>query len=394
MMECGDHQVFLLLPEIQDYDIDRVLDRLLANWRKSGLAELADVFCEFGKVHTASSEEEQKSWIVAVDDEEEVRSQISRILTERGMNVTGLSSGEELLGFLRENQPGLVLLDTEMPGMDGIETLKRIKREVPMENQPPVLLVSETDDPEMEDRGLRLGAADILKKPFGDSILIHRVENVLEMTRLQRTLSAEVMRKTRESETLSLQAARALMEAIDEKDRTTKGHSSRTAEYAREIAQRYGYSWGRQNEVYLMGLLHDAGMMHVPDEILNKPDRLNEEEFAVIRTHAERGAGMLSQIVSMPALADGARWHHERFDGTGYPDGLAGSEIPEAVRILSVADAYDAMTSHRSYRDILPQAEVRRELETGKGTQFDPVFADIMIAIMDEDPDYLKKEPQ
>ena len=143
-----------------------------------------------------------------------------------------------------------------------------------------------------------------------------------------------------------------------------------------------------------MALLHDAGMMHVPDEILNKPERLSEEEFAVIRTHSERGAGMLSQIVSMPALADGARWHHERFDGTGYPDGLAGSEIPEAVRILTVADAYDAMTSHRSYRDILPQAEVRKELEAGKGTQFDPVFADIMIAIMDEDPDYLKKEPQ
>ncbi len=138
----------------------------------------------------------------------------------------------------------------------------------------------------------------------------------------------------------------------------------------------------------MMGLLHDVGKIGVPDAIINKPARLTEPEYDVIKTHTVMGAKILNNINEMPELVTGARWHHERYDGSGYPDGLKGTDIPEQARIIAVADAYDAMTSRRSYRDRLPQATAREELVSGRGTQFDPVFADIMIGMIDEDSDY------
>jgi len=139
-------------------------------------------------------------------------------------------------------------------------------------------------------------------------------------------------------------------------------------------------------------LLHDVGKIGVPDAVINKPGRLNDEEFEQIKKHPVLGDKILKKIREMPKLAIGARWHHERYDGTGYPDGLAGKDILEEARIIAVADSYDAMTSNRSYRGFLPQEKVREEIEKGKGTQFDPVFADIMLQIMDEDKDYKLRE--
>ena len=165
-------------------------------------------------------------------------------------------------------------------------------------------------------------------------------------------------------------------------------HSVRVAEYAKEIARRYGYDQKRQDDIYMMGLLHDVGKIGVPDTVINKPGKLTDEEFAQIMIHPELGAHILEKIIEMPLLKVGAHWHHERYNGTGYPDGLAGNEIPEEARIIAVADAYDAMTSHRSYRGVLEQAAVRKELENGKGTQFDPVFAEIMLQMIDEDKDF------
>ena len=187
----------------------------------------------------------------------------------------------------------------------------------------------------------------------------------------------------------SVHIVQTLAEAIDAKDTYTHGHSSRVAEYAREIARRAGYSEPVQNEIYMMGLLHDVGKIGVPDAVINKPGRLDDDEFAQIKTHPEKGAKILG---SLPELVTGARWHHERFDGSGYPDGLKRLDIPEEARIIAVADAYDAMTSNRSYRRGMEQSKVREQIEKGKGTQFDPRFADIMIAMIDEDKDYDMRE--
>ena len=142
----------------------------------------------------------------------------------------------------------------------------------------------------------------------------------------------------------------------------------------------------------MMGLLHDVGKIGIPDAIINKPAKLTEEEFAIIKEHPKKGAQILEHIIDMPELSVGAKWHHERYDGRGYPDGLSGIAIPEEARIIAVADAYDAMSSRRSYRDIIAQEKVRSEIVNGKGTQFDPYFADIMLEMIDEDKEYLMRE--
>ena len=191
---------------------------------------------------------------------------------------------------------------------------------------------------------------------------------------------------------MNLQVVSALATAIDAKDTYTNGHSSRVAEYSKMIAERAGYSNAEQNEIYMMGLLHDVGKIGVPDEVINKPDRLTDEEFELIKKHPVIGSRILERIKERPKLATGARWHHERFGGGGYPEGISGDEIPEEARIIAVADAYDAMTSRRSYRDEMPQDKVRSEIEKGIGTQFDPKFARLMIEIIDEDADYNMRE--
>ena len=142
----------------------------------------------------------------------------------------------------------------------------------------------------------------------------------------------------------------------------------------------------------MIGLLHDVGKIGVPDEVINKPGRLTDEEFDKIKQHPSVGSKILENIKAMPGLSVGARSHHERYDEKGYPDRLSGNDIPEEARIIAVADAYDAMSSYRSYRDKLPQDKVRSEIEAGKGTQFDPVFADIMLKMIDEDTDYSMSE--
>ena len=198
--------------------------------------------------------------------------------------------------------------------------------------------------------------------------------------------------QTQMSERLSLQMVSALARTVDAKDSYTNGHSQRVADYSKEIAKRLNKSEEFQKEIYYMGLLHDIGKIGVPDYIINKTERLTHDEYSTIKTHPEIGAEVLQDITEMPNLYYGARWHHERYDGKGYPDGLRGDQIPIEARIIAVADVYDAMTSKRSYRDVLPQSVVRSELARAKRTQLDPFIANIMLEMMDEDPDYNMKE--
>lgn len=195
-------------------------------------------------------------------------------------------------------------------------------------------------------------------------------------------------RKSKRSRERMIHVVASLADAIDAKDAYTNGHSRRVAEYSKEIARRFGYDEGAQNRIYMMGLLHDVGKIGVPDAVINKTGKLTDEEFEMIKAHPGIGSRILENIREMPELSAGARWHHERYNGKGYPDGLAGDDIPEEARIIAVADAYDAMSSNRSYRNTLPQEVIRGEIEKGKGGQFDPTFADIMLAMIDEDKDY------
>lgn len=181
---------------------------------------------------------------------------------------------------------------------------------------------------------------------------------------------------------------RALAYTIDAKDRYTSGHSQRVADYSLAIAKRMGKSEEEQKIVYYAALLHDVGKIRVSEEVINKPGKLTEEEFNQIRVHPVSGYHILKDIHEDVRVAYGAKYHHERYDGTGYPNGLEGENIPEIARIIGVADAYDAMASNRSYRNALPQEVVRSEIEKGRGKQFDEKIANIMLQMIDEDKNY------
>lgn len=228
-------------------------------------------------------------------------------------------------------------------------------------------------------------------------ILIILRKNELETLRgqLENTIGKqtdELIMQQKEMKSLLMQTVTALSEAVDAKDRYTSGHSRRVAEYSRMIAERMGKSREEQDEIYRAGLLHDIGKIRIPVEIINKASKLTDEEYNIIKIHSITGYNILRGISGSKLIALCAKYHHERYDGKGYPNGLSGEKIPEAARILGVADSYDAMTSNRSYRKALPQAVVRGEIEKGRGTQFDPEIADIMLEMIDEDKDYTMRQ--
>ena len=331
-------------------------------------------------------------WVIVVDDDETNLKMAGHILSRAHMRVTAMKSGRALLDYIREREvPDLILLDIKMPGIDGFETLTAL-RTIDKGRHVPVIFLTADEKEGTEVKGLTLGAMDFIKKPFVPEVLTLRVRHMIDLDHLQRKLEDEVEKKTRENERLFLHVVSSLASAIDAKDTYTNGHSDRVARYSREIARRAGYEGNRLEDIYMMGLLHDVGKIGIPDAVINKPARLTDEENDIIKTHPIMGARILGNIKEMPKLANGARWHHERFDGRGYPDKLSGENIPEEARIIAVADAYDAMTSHRSYREPLPQDVVRAEIEKGKGSQFDSRFASIMLEMIDEDTEYNMRE--
>ncbi len=172
---------------------------------------------------------------------------------------------------------------------------------------------------------------------------------------------------------------------IDAKDPYTNGHSKRVAQYTRAIASEMGYEGEELDRIYYIALLHDCGKIGVPDNILGKPGKLTDEEFQIIKSHTVRGGEILSHFKSLENVGEGARYHHERYDGRGYPEGLAGEDIPLIARMICVADSFDAMNTNRVYRKKLTTETIMQEIEANKGKQFDPAIADIMLRLLRED---------
>lgn len=335
---------------------------------------------------------------ILVVDDDPVNLIVTKGILKTNYDVDTVQSGPEALTYLKETQPDLVLLDLHMPDMDGFAVLAEIQRREETADLPVIFLTAD-EDTDTEVKVFQAGAMDFIKKPFSAQVAIQRIDRILELRRLQSNLESEVEKKTeellisnRKVANLSYQIMEAMSAAIDAKDRYTHGHSDRVAQYSRELARRMGKTGQELVDIYYIGLLHDVGKIGVPNEIINKPDRLTDEEFAIIKTHPGVGAAILENISEMPSLSVGAHWHHERYDGSGYPDGLSGEDIPQIARIIGVADSYDAMSSNRSYRRALPQEVIIGELLKGKGTQFDPVIAELMIGMIREDVNYDLRE--
>lgn len=324
--------------------------------------------------------------ILVIDDEKVVCRMINEILS-RYYRVSSVMTGEEGIIRAQEDNPALILLDVNLTSMNGFDVIRALKS-VEETADIPVVFMTADDSGEAEVKGFRSGAADFVRKPFIPEVLVSRVRRIVELSALQRHLRREINRQTEKVGALSREVMIALSKAVDAKDKYTNDHSQRVAKYASWLGKQLGKTKKEQDDLYIIGLLHDVGKIGVHEEIINKPGRLTDEEYAEVKNHTVVGYEILKVITEMPEAAKCARWHHERYDGRGYPDGLAGTDIPELARIISVADAYDAMTSRRAYQALKPQAEVREEIVRCKGTQFDPLIADAMVRIIDEDKNY------
>ena len=331
---------------------------------------------------------EERPQILAIDDDEVSRSIIKRNLNDIA-KVNTVVCGQDGLSYLNTgNKVDLILLDYRMPGMTGIEVLKRIKGMAELREVPVVMLTGEENE-RLELQALEAGAADFIHKPIIVPVMKQRVMNILNYFYLQHKLQAEVARQTKlaekrqaDAEQLFEEMIMALAQAIDAKDHYTHGHSQRVAECSAQMSLLLGDDPQQVKLIYYMGLLHDIGKIGIPVEIINKPGKLTDGEYAKIKSHSAIGTEVLKPIRIRPELMIGARYHHERFDGHRYPDSLAGKDIPRAARIIAVVDAYDAMTSNRSYRKGMTSLKVCEEIARNRGSQFDPEIANVMLSYL------------
>lgn len=331
--------------------------------------------------------------IIAVDDNVTNLKMVERVLKDNYKLVL-VKSGEKALAYLESNLVDLILLDIVMPEMDGFEVFEKIKQLDNGNNSVPVVFLTADTEVGSEVKGLNMGAMDFIKKPFIPEVMLNRIENILELSELMKDLEQKVQEKTRQIEQISFETIATIASMIEAKDSYTKGHSVRVSEYSARLARELGWSEDKISNLRYVALLHDIGKVGIPDSVLNKPGKLTEIEFGVIKSHTSIGGDILNDIKTIAGVSLGAKYHHERYDGKGYPSGVAGEDIPEIARIICIADAYDAMNSKRVYRDNLSKEEIYSQLENGKGTQFDPKLIDSFLKLLDEDKLVIEDEEE
>lgn len=320
--------------------------------------------------------------ILVVDDSTTNLKFVESILKDKYKLVLA-KSGERALRYLEKNTVDMVLLDLMMPEMDGFETFERIKQLELNKNTPVVYLTADVDV-ESEIKGLKMGAKDFIRKPFVPEVMLKRISHIMQLEELMHHLEEKVEEKAKQIEQISFETIATIASMIEAKDSYTKGHSVRVAEYSALLAKELGWDSKSIQNLKYIALLHDIGKVGIPDSVLNKPGKLTEIEFDVIKSHTTIGGDILKDIETIPDVALGAKYHHERYDGKGYPCGLAGEDIPVLARIICIADAYDAMSSKRVYRDSLPFEVICEQLKLGRGTQFDPLLLDEFLKLLTE----------
>ena len=319
----------------------------------------------------------EKPHILLVDAVQEESRYIVRILGDKYC-VHGEEGYEGAADYLAKEHPDLILLNAEIGGQDSYEVLREWKKDPRYADIPVILLLDSREDADGF-RGVREGAIDLIVKPVPDEIIKLRVERTLELTGLHR----RVEREEEQIDQLSLQSVMTIAHAIDAKDRYAGGRTIRVALCCCEIARRLGWSEKQVEDLYYVALLHDIGNIAVEDAILNKPAALTEDEYEIVKQHTVIGSEMVKDTSFIPGVEEGVRYHHEHFDGRGY-DGLEGKNIPKIARIIAVADAYEAMVSNRAYWKKLSADQVKRELMSGRGSQFDPEIVDVLLELLEE----------
>ena len=331
--------------------------------------------------------------IVVVDDEAVVRNVVVASLERAGYVTVAASGAEQAIALLHEGAGcDVVMSDIMMPGVDGLALLDSVARDFP---ETPVVLFTALQDFHTATDAFRRGAFDYLLKPFARRDLLDTAERALEHGRRQRqnqayrqNLEGAVSERTARLRSAMFDLERsydvtleAMGDALDLRDEETEGHSKRVTAYTIALARAHGLDAAALKVIARGAFLHDLGKIATPDAILLKPGRLTDDEMAVMREHCARGYEIVRKI---PFLADAAEivWtHQEKFDGTGYPRGLKGPEIPMGARIFAVADTLDAITSDRPYRKGRSFAEAIEEIRRCSGTQFDPAVVASFLAL-------------
>ena len=320
--------------------------------------------------------EERRIRCLVVDDEDRVRDVMARVLGGEGFDCLQASSGREAIALLEKETCDLAVLDIQMPEMDGTQLLAEIRLRWP---EMGVVMVTAVSDVRTAVACLTHGALDYVAKPFEIDEVRARVRQALEKRRLIREnrdyqlhLEERVKQQAARIEELFVLGVHSLVQALEAKDRYTRGHSARVAVYAVEIARQLGLDEATQEEIRLGGELHDIGKIGVRESVLQKPGPLSEDEYLHVMAHPVLGEKILAPLLKdHPIVVSIVRSHHERLDGAGLPDHLQGDAIPMVARIASVADAFDAITTGRPYMRSRPPEEAVAELRRCAGWQFD-----------------------
>jgi putative two-component system response regulator len=328
--------------------------------------------------------------ILLIDDESSNLRVLTRILARAGFRqVTAEASPVRGLTLFEELAPDLVLLDLHMSEMSGFDVLEQLRSRIPPQSYLPILVLTGDDTTVAKQRALTLGAKDFITKPFDTTEVVLRIRNLLETRSLHllladqnRLLEARVLDRTRELNEAQIEMLQRLAAAAEVRDDDTGQHTQRVGEVSGWLARAHGLSEARANLIRRAAPLHDVGKIGVPDEILRKPGRLTEAEYDLMKTHTLVGARILtnghSELLHVAERI--ARSHHERWDGSGYPDGLAGEAIPLEARLVAVADFSDALSHDRPYRPALPLGKVLGMIRESSGHHFDPRLVEVFLS--------------
>lgn len=327
--------------------------------------------------------------LLVADDEQKICRLLETFFAERGFEVSVAHDGREALAFIREHRPHLVFLDIHMPGLSGLEVLREAHI---TDHSMKVIVITAVEDEAIILQAKDLGATDYVIKPFSLEYLKDEVLAKVSTSLYEdlRESNEELQRSLDEMRIVTRGIVSAFSRVVSKIDpHYTHDHVSRSAEYAAKILgkmREMGTTFdGIQEEIMIAGiLLHDVGKIFTPKEILFKPGPLNDEEWKIMRKHPVDGAEILEQIPVLKDMAQIVRYHQEAYDGSGYPEGLKGEEIPIGARIATVVDSFDAMVTDRPYRKGMTVEKAVAELKRNRGTQFDPKVVDAIIALFEE----------
>lgn len=319
--------------------------------------------------------------VLVVDDSQEVGELLAHYLRRAAYAVERVEDGLTALEAVKVNPPDLILLDVMMPHLDGYQVCRRLKSQ-PETRLIPVVMVTALTDLQDKVKAIEAGADDFLTKPAHKVELLARVGSLVRVKRLNDELESMD------------NVIRALMRAIEAKDPLSEGHAERVAAWAGKLGARIGLDGEDQRHLWRAGLLHDIGKIGVRDAILHKDASLTGDEFEEIKAHPLIAERIIEPLQSARILIESVRYHHERMDGRGYPEGLKGEAIPAGARIISILDAYDALVTDRPYRQALQPQEAFRVLREGAGSRWDPALVEAFIVLVQEESGGLGQGPQ